>query len=133
MYFKGKIASVMYLQKIFPLSLLLSKKIGWKKLKHIKSAWNYLSHFAPINDEKYIKKQLEFILNQTLPIDEIIICDDRSQDNTIQLIKELKIRQKNHSFSYERSFINRFSTNRKIKKSQYPNSQYSIFHVAEFL
>ena len=40
---------------------------------------------------------------------------------------------KNHSFSYERSFINRFSTNRKIKKSQYPNSQYSIFHVAEFL
>ena len=41
-----------------------------------------------------IKKQLEFILNQTLPIDEIIICDDRSQDNTIQLIKELKIRQK---------------------------------------
>lgn len=46
------------------------------------------------NDEKYIKKQLEFILNQTLPIDEIIICDDRSQDNTIQLIKELKIRQK---------------------------------------
>ncbi|WP_432443529.1 glycosyltransferase, partial [Phocaeicola vulgatus] len=75
-----------------------------------------------MNDEKYIKKQLEFILNQTLPIDEIIICDDRSQDNTIQLIKELKIRQKNHSFSYERSFINRFSTNRKIKKSQYPNS-----------
>ena len=94
MYFKGKIASVMYLQKIFPLSLLLSEKIGWKKLKHIKSAWNYLSHFAPINDEKYIKKQLEFILNQTLPIDEIIICDDRYQDNTIQLIKELKIRQK---------------------------------------
>ncbi|WP_416339661.1 glycosyltransferase, partial [Phocaeicola vulgatus] len=41
-----------------------------------------------MNDEKYIKKQLEFILNQTLPIDEIIICDDRSQDNTIQLIKE---------------------------------------------
>ena len=74
-----------------------------------------------------------FEVNQTLPIDEIIICDDRSQDNTIQLIKELKIRQKNHSFSYERSFINRFSTNRKIKKSQYPNSQYSIFHVAEFL
>ncbi|MCS2698137.1 hypothetical protein RS666_01145 [Phocaeicola dorei] len=27
-------------------------------------------------------------------MDEIIICDDRSQDNTIQLIKELKIRQK---------------------------------------
>lgn len=43
---------------------------------------------------KIYKKQLEFILNQTLPIDEIIICDDRSQDNTIQLIKELKIRQK---------------------------------------
>lgn len=81
---------------------------------------------------KIYKKQLEFILNQTLPIDEIIICDDRSQDNTIQLIKELKIRQKSF-FSYERSFINRFSTNRKIKKSQYPNSQYSIFHVAEFL
>ena len=37
-----------------------------------------------------------------------------------------------HNFSYERSFINRWLTKRKIKKSQYPNSQYSIFMSLSF-
>ena len=39
------------------------------------------------NGAAYIKKQLDSILNQTKKIDEIIICDDGSTDDTIQIIK----------------------------------------------
>ena len=38
------------------------------------------------NGEKYIQKQLESILNQTVKVDEIVICDDCSSDQTIALI-----------------------------------------------
>lgn len=40
------------------------------------------------NGEKYIQEQLDSILNQTKKIDEIIICDDISTDNTESIIKE---------------------------------------------
>jgi glycosyltransferase involved in cell wall biosynthesis len=39
------------------------------------------------NGEKYIKEQLESILNQTTTINEIIICDDGSNDKTTSLIE----------------------------------------------
>lgn len=38
------------------------------------------------NGEVYISKQIESILNQTVLPDEIVICDDGSNDNTIHLI-----------------------------------------------
>lgn len=38
------------------------------------------------NGEMFIEKQLDSILNQSLPVDEIIICDDNSTDNTIEII-----------------------------------------------
>lgn len=41
------------------------------------------------NGELYIKEQLESIINQTLPVNEIIICDDGSIDNTINIIKDI--------------------------------------------
>lgn len=41
------------------------------------------------NGEKYIKEQLESIINQSVKVDEIIICDDGSQDNTISIAKEV--------------------------------------------
>lgn len=41
------------------------------------------------NGEKYIKEQLESILNQTRRPNEIIISDDNSSDNTITKIKEV--------------------------------------------
>lgn len=41
---------------------------------------------ATYNGEKYIKEQLESILKQTFVPDEIIICDDNSNDNTIGII-----------------------------------------------
>ena len=41
------------------------------------------------NGEKYIKEQLDSILRQTLPIDELVIGDDNSNDDTIKLIEEI--------------------------------------------
>ncbi|MDR2236275.1 MAG: glycosyltransferase [Chryseobacterium sp.] len=39
------------------------------------------------NGEHYIAEQLDSILNQTLPVSEIIICDDRSSDRTPDIVK----------------------------------------------
>lgn len=41
------------------------------------------------NYDRYIKKRLETILNQTYPIYELIILDDSSSDNSVNLIKEV--------------------------------------------
>lgn len=43
---------------------------------------------ATYNGEKYIKQQLTSILSQLDEKDEIVISDDSSSDNTIQIIKE---------------------------------------------
>jgi glycosyltransferase involved in cell wall biosynthesis len=42
---------------------------------------------ATYNGSKYIVKQLDSILNQTMPPDEIIVCDDNSTDETVLLLK----------------------------------------------
>ena len=39
------------------------------------------------NGEKFIVEQLDSIRTQTRVPDEVIICDDKSQDNTVQLVK----------------------------------------------
>lgn len=44
---------------------------------------------ATYNGEKYIKQQLETILNNLKENDEVIISDDNSTDGTINIIKEL--------------------------------------------
>lgn len=43
---------------------------------------------ATYNGESYIIEQLESIMNQTYTIDEVIISDDNSTDNTVQIINE---------------------------------------------
>lgn len=40
------------------------------------------------NGEKYISEQIESILNQTSPIDEIVVCDDGSTDKTIDILND---------------------------------------------
>lgn len=45
---------------------------------------------ATYNGEKYIREQIISILNQTVPVDEIIISDDNSVDKTIEIIKNIK-------------------------------------------
>jgi glycosyltransferase involved in cell wall biosynthesis len=42
------------------------------------------------NGENYLKKQLDSILNQTIKVDEIVVCDDLSTDNTIIILNEYK-------------------------------------------
>lgn len=42
------------------------------------------------NGAKYIQQQLNSILNQTMPVDEIVICDDGSNDETIEIINSIK-------------------------------------------
>jgi len=51
------------------------------------------------NGAKYLKEQLESIIRQTYPIYELIIQDDRSTDNTIEILKE---------YSKKNSFIHLF-------------------------
>lgn len=40
------------------------------------------------NGEKYIKEQLDSILSQTMAVNEIVICDDRSTDATMDILKQ---------------------------------------------
>lgn len=43
---------------------------------------------ATYNGEKYIIEQLDSILNQTTPVDEVIISDDCSTDDTVRVISD---------------------------------------------
>lgn len=42
---------------------------------------------ATYNGERYIEKQLESIRTQSIGADEVIICDDKSTDKTVQIIE----------------------------------------------
>ena len=42
---------------------------------------------ATFNGERFVEKQLKSILHQTLPVDEVVICDDRSTDNTVEICR----------------------------------------------
>lgn len=39
------------------------------------------------NGEKFIREQIESILHQTMPVDEIVVCDDGSTDGTLDIIE----------------------------------------------
>ena len=45
---------------------------------------------ASYNGEKYIRKQIESILNQTYPIAGIHVFDDCSTDNTVQVLRDFE-------------------------------------------
>lgn len=56
---------------------------------------------ATYNGEKYIEEQLVSILNQTVPVDEVVICDDCSVDQTANCIKEfIKKNKLDHSWKF---------------------------------
>lgn len=67
---------------------------------------------ATYNGEKYIKSQIESILNQLDENDEIIISDDNSSDNTIQILK---------SFNDKRIKIYTHSPNLCLRKKKLGN------------
>lgn len=41
------------------------------------------------NGAKYIEDQIRSILDQTLPVDEIVVCDDGSTDETLQIVDDI--------------------------------------------
>lgn len=42
------------------------------------------------NGERYIRQQIESILDQTLSVDEIVVCDDGSTDETLSIIESFR-------------------------------------------
>lgn len=62
---------------------------------------------ATYNGEEYIIEQLESIRNQTRRVDEVIICDDQSKDNTVSVIEdyieEHNLQEKWHVFVNEKN------------------------------
>ena len=66
---------------------------------------------ATYNGQDYIKEQLVSILNQNKRVDEIVICDDCSTDNTINIIKEFLEENSNLDI---RLFINKENVGYKI-------------------
>ena len=67
------------------------------------------------NGEKYIEEQLNSILNQTKKIDEIIICDDGSKDNTLKICDKI-LKNSNVTYSIK---INKKNRNKKVRRRKY--------------
>lgn len=64
---------------------------------------------ATYNGEKYIREQLESILVQLSGDDEIIISDDYSMDNTIEVIKSIKDKRiKIYFNTKEKGYVSNF-------------------------
>jgi glycosyltransferase involved in cell wall biosynthesis len=47
------------------------------------------------NGENFLEKQLDSILNQTVPVNEIVVCDDCSKDNTISILEKYSVKYPN--------------------------------------
>ena len=46
------------------------------------------------NHSEYIEKSLKSIINQSIPFDEILIIDDCSNDNSVEIIKKIITKKK---------------------------------------
>ena len=87
---------------------------------------NYKSNLVSIimtthNCEKIVKPTIQSIINQSYPNWELIIVDDFSSDNTVQICKKLLEGKINQPFQILRNEENKnvsFSRNRGIKQSQ---------------
>lgn len=55
------------------------------------------------NGSKYVQKQLDSILSQELVVDEIVICDDRSNDDTLSIVNSIANNHPNIQWIIERN------------------------------
>lgn len=77
---------------------------------------------ATYNAEKYIREQIDSILNQSYNNINLIICDDNSTDNTPNILKEYENEHSHIQVIYNNEnigVINNFSKLMKISKSNY--------------
>lgn len=63
---------------------------------------------ATYNGEKYIREQLNSILNQTITVDEIIVSDDNSTDLTVKIIEELNDSRVKIIYNKSKGFVSNF-------------------------
>ena len=63
------------------------------------------------NGERYIRQQLDSILSQSLPVDEIVIFDDKSDDETFCVLKQyglknsqIRLFQNEENIGYKKNF-----------------------------
>lgn len=95
---------------------------------------------AIYNGERYIVDQLKSIYNQSLEADEVIICDDCSSDNTVDIvnnfIKKNKLQGKWHLIRNEENmgYINNFVKAISLTKGDYIflSDQDDIFYPEKF-
>ena len=67
------------------------------------------------NGAEFIEEQLISILNQTVKIDEIIICDDCSTDDTLEILQKI-IEQNNSVITIFRNEVN-LRSNKNFEKA----------------
>ena len=53
---------------------------------------NFSVAMCTYNGGKYLREQIDSILSQKLGVQEIIICDDASTDNSVMILKEYKLK-----------------------------------------
>ena len=63
------------------------------------------------NGEKFISQQLDSILSQSVPVDEIVVCDDGSTDSTCQILEQyaaqsqsIRLIKNEHNLGYIANF-----------------------------
>lgn len=80
---------------------------------------------AAYNSEKYIKPQIDSIINQTYPHWRLIINDDLSSDNTLNILSEYKNQYENIEVSVSETRLG--ARNNFIKTLQKTSADYIMF------
>ena len=74
------------------------------------------------NGEKYIAQQLQSIMNQTRKADEVILCDDRSTDNTVKIAEK---------FIEENELADTWKIHQNIQNKGYPYNFYYVMGLCK--
>lgn len=74
---------------------------------------------ATYNGENFIEKQLESILKQSVEVDEIIISDDNSTDNTLKIIEKFNSPKIRIIKNKKKGVINNFENSLRESRGEY--------------